>query len=178
MRKKQSEKLVPPVNFSLVAKGIYRGAYPNITNFPFLKHLHIKTILFLSPQDYVPQNRLFLDENHIKLITVGMVGNKEPFTTIPKEQMLKALKEITDIQNHPIYVHCRKGIHQTGAVIGCLRKIMKWSLVSIFEEYRQYAGRKSREIDLQYIELYNPPISELDKSHFPDWLRRLVESYE
>lgn len=30
----------------------------------------------------------------------------------------------------------------TGTLIGCLRKLQRWNLTSIFEEYRRYAGTK------------------------------------
>lgn len=32
----------------------------------------------------------------------------------------------------------------SGTVIGCLRKLQRWNLTSIFEEYRRYAGSKVR----------------------------------
>lgn len=167
------EIIVPPVNFSLVAKGVYRGSYPNLRNFTFLRNLKLKTVLFLCPEDYVARNANFLRKNGINLITVAMSGNKEPFKTIPREQMVEALRHITDTRNHPIYVHCIKGTHRTGAVIGCLRRLQNWCLTSIFEEYRCFAGAKARQIDEQYIELFEPPVDELDHTHFPGWLQHL-----
>ncbi|KAH0792972.1 tyrosine phosphatase [Histomonas meleagridis] len=173
-RIKADEVIVPPVNFSLVAKGIYRGSYPNFRNFSFLKHLELKTVLFLCPEDYPQKNIQFLKENGINLITVQMEGNKEPFKTIPREQMIEALKHLTDIRNHPIYVHCNKGTHLTGTVVGCLRKLQNWSLTSIFDEYRCFAGAKARPIDEQYIELFDPPKDDFDQNYFPSWLKDFV----
>jgi tyrosine-protein phosphatase SIW14 len=37
--------LIPPLNFAMVAKGVYRSGYPNQKNFPFLKKLGLKSIL-------------------------------------------------------------------------------------------------------------------------------------
>ncbi len=37
--------LIPPLNFAMVAKGVYRSGYPNPKNFPFLKKLGLKSIL-------------------------------------------------------------------------------------------------------------------------------------
>lgn len=165
------ELIVPPVNFSLVAKGVYRGSYPNFRNFTFLRNLGLKTVLFICPEDYPARNARFLRENGINLITVPMTGNKEPFTTIPREQMIEALQVITDSRNHPIYIHCNKGTHRTGTVVGCLRRLQNWCLTSIFEEYRCFAGAKARQIDEQYIELFDPAVDELDSAHFPSWLR-------
>jgi len=42
-----------------------------------------------------------------------------------------------------------------GTVIGCLRKLQRWNLTSIFEEYRRYAGPKVRLLNEQFIELFD-----------------------
>ena len=42
----------------------------------------------------------------------------------------------------PLLIHCTKGTHRTGCVVGCLRKLEEWSLTSIFDEYQRYAGSK------------------------------------
>ncbi len=39
--------LIPPLNFAMVAKGVYRSGYPNSKNFPFLKKLGLKSIMYL-----------------------------------------------------------------------------------------------------------------------------------
>ena len=41
-------KLVPPLNFSLVENGIYRSGFPMPINYPFLKQLRLKTIIYLG----------------------------------------------------------------------------------------------------------------------------------
>jgi tyrosine-protein phosphatase OCA1 len=33
-----------------------------------------------------------------------------------------------------------------GTVIGCMRKLQRWNLTSIFEEYRRHAGSKARSL--------------------------------
>jgi hypothetical protein len=40
------ELFVPPLNFSIVAKGVYRSGYPNKKNHSFLKKLKLKSILY------------------------------------------------------------------------------------------------------------------------------------
>ncbi len=42
-------KLIPPFRFSIVELDVYRGAYPTLKNFPFLKTLALKTIISLTP---------------------------------------------------------------------------------------------------------------------------------
>jgi tyrosine-protein phosphatase OCA1 len=40
-------------------------------------------------------------------------------------------------------------------VVGCLRKLQRWNLSSILEEYRRYAGAKVRLLNEQFIELFD-----------------------
>ena len=37
--------MVPPLNFAMVAPGVYRSGYPNKKNFPFLSKLGLKSIM-------------------------------------------------------------------------------------------------------------------------------------
>ena len=41
------------------------------------------------------------------------------------------------------------GRHRTGTVVGCYRKLQRWALSSILEEYRRYAGMKVRILNEQ-----------------------------
>ena len=38
-------------------------------------------------------------------------------------------------RHHPILIHCQKGNHRTGCLVGCMRRLMNWSLTSIQAEY-------------------------------------------
>lgn len=52
-------------------------------------------------------------------------------------------------------IHCNKGKHRTGSVIGCLRKLRGWSLSSIVAEYHMFAQPKSRLEDQRFIEAFD-----------------------
>lgn len=39
--------------------------------------------------------------------------------------------------------------------MGCLRKLQRWNLASIFSEYRRFAGFKVRAMNEQFIELFD-----------------------
>jgi len=169
MQHKEREELIPPDNFALVSKGIYRSAFPKKKNFPFLKKLKLKSVLTLILEDYPEQNLKFLSENGIQLLQHGVPGNKEPFVDIPEDKIRDALKDLINVQNHPVLIHCNKGKHRTGCLVGCLRKFQKWSNTSIFDEYRTFSNPKSRAMDLQFIELFDPRKIEVDKKNLPDW---------
>lgn len=40
-------------------------------------------------------------------------------------------------------------------MVGCFRKLQKWNLTSILEEYRRFAGSKGRILNEQFIELFD-----------------------
>eukprot|EP01111_Echinosteliopsis_oligospora_P013313 TRINITY_DN4754_c1_g2_i1.p1 TRINITY_DN4754_c1_g2~~TRINITY_DN4754_c1_g2_i1.p1 ORF type:complete len:195 (+),score=50.28 TRINITY_DN4754_c1_g2_i1:25-609(+) len=161
--------LIPPLNFAMVAKGIYRSGYPNKKNHPFLKKLGLKSILYLCPEEYSETNQNFLRKHGISLFHHHIVGNKEPFVDIPPELIRDALVDLLDVRNHPILIHCNKGKHRTGCLVGSLRKTQKWSLTGIFDEYRRFAGTKGRVLDQQFIELFDLPIP-YNRQFKPDWL--------
>ncbi|KAI9501706.1 tyrosine-protein phosphatase siw14 [Coemansia spiralis] len=166
------EDLHPPENFALVSPFIYRSGMPKKRNFSFLaKKLKLRSILTLILEEYPVQNQKFLAENNIHLFQFGVAGNKEPFADIPEDVMTEALVVLLDRRNHPILVHCNKGKHRTGCLIGCLRKLMEWSNTSIFDEYRRYSAPKSRSMDQQFIELFDvgPVIERVDPRFLPRW---------
>lgn len=146
---------VVPENFSMVAPQIYRSSFPHVENFAFLETLKLKSILVLVPEEYPSENVEFLKENGINLFQVGMSGNKEPFVNVSDETMTSALKIAVDPANQPILIHCNRGKHRTGCVVGCIRKLQEWSLTMIFDEYRRFAAPKVRPLDQQMIEMYD-----------------------
>lgn len=149
-------EVIPPENFSHVCGEIYRSSFPRPENFEFLRdRLKLRSILVLIPEEYPAENMRFMEETGIKLFQVGMSGNKEPFVNIPSDLLTKALAMVLDPSNHPILIHCNRGKHRTGCLVGCIRKLQNWSLTMIFDEYRRFAFPKVRALDQQFIELYD-----------------------
>ncbi|AOA62146.1 Tyrosine phosphatase [Komagataella phaffii CBS 7435] len=150
-----SISLTPPKNFSPVCGNIYRSSFPTIENFEFLKRINLKSVICLIPEDYPEENREFLEEQHIQFFQVGLSGNKEPFVKIKPQLIEQALKIVLNPENHPILIHCNRGKHRTGCLSGCIRKLQKWSLTMIFDEYRKFAAPKERALDQQFIEMFD-----------------------
>ena len=42
------ELLIPPLNFSMVDKGVYRSGYPTKKNFPFLAKLGLRSVVYVT----------------------------------------------------------------------------------------------------------------------------------
>ncbi|CAD2220213.1 Tyrosine phosphatase family, putative [Angomonas deanei] len=153
-----SETLVPTFNFAMVCPGVYRGGYPTKKNYPFLRALQLKSILYLCPEEYAESNLKFCEQNSIHIFRFPTEGNKEPFVDIPESLMHRMLSVLVDTRNFPILIHCNKGKHRTGTVVGCLRILQGYSLLSMIAEYKQFAQEKARPVDMLFMELYHPII--------------------
>ncbi|KAE8541760.1 hypothetical protein D1P53_001933 [Cryptococcus gattii VGV] len=152
---KVEEDLVPPENFALVSSGVYRCGFPKKRNFKFMETLRLKTVLTLVLEEYPKANLEWCQSQDIQFMQFGIPGNKEPFDNIPEDVICAALVAILDRRNHPILIHCNKGKHRTGCLIGCIRRLQAWSLTSIFDEYRRFSAPKSRAVDQQFIDLFD-----------------------
>lgn len=149
------DQFVPPLNFSMVDNGIFRSGFPDSANFAFLQTLDLRSIICLCPEPYPEANVEFLKSNGIKLFQFGIEGYKEPFVNIPEDTIREALKIVLDVRNHPVLIHCKRGKHRTGCVVGCLRKLQKWCLSSVFDEYQRFAAAKARVSDQRFMELFD-----------------------
>nr|XP_043621885.1 probable tyrosine-protein phosphatase DSP4 [Erigeron canadensis] len=149
------ELYTPPLNFSMVDHGIYRSGFPDTPNFSFLHTLGLRSIIYLCPEPYPEHNMRFLKANGIQLYQFGIEGTKEPFVSIPEDTIREALKVVLDVRNHPLLIHCKRGKHRTGCLVGCLRKIHRWCLTSIFDEYQRFAAAKARISDQRFMELFD-----------------------
>ncbi|XP_044504029.1 tyrosine-protein phosphatase DSP1-like isoform X2 [Mangifera indica] len=139
--------LIPPLNFSMVDNGIFRSGFPDSANFSFLQNLRLRSIIYLCPEQYPDSNMEFLKSNGIRLFQFGIEGRKEPFVNIPEDMIREALKILLDVRNHPLLIHCKRGKHRTGCLVGCLRKLQRWCLTSVFDEYQRFAAAKARVSD-------------------------------
>lgn len=66
--------VVPPINFSLVAPGIYRSGHPNKKNLLFLRRLKLKSVMYLEGTDeYRKDSREFVEREGIELFRFDLV---------------------------------------------------------------------------------------------------------
>uniref|UniRef100_A0A0C9S3W7 diphosphoinositol-polyphosphate diphosphatase n=1 Tax=Wollemia nobilis TaxID=56998 RepID=A0A0C9S3W7_9CONI len=150
-----NERFVPPSNFAMVDKRVYRSGFPNNKNFPFLETLQLNSMICLCREPYPEENLEFLRSHGIRLFHIGMERYKDPFVETPNDAIREALKVLLDTRNHPVLIHCEKGKRRTSCLVGCLRKVQNWCLATVFEEYQRFAGLKSEVLDLQFIEQFD-----------------------
>ncbi|ORX60564.1 putative tyrosine phosphatase family protein [Hesseltinella vesiculosa] len=164
-----SQHFIPPVNFGMIEEDLYRSGQPNELNFPFLEKLGLHTIVWLAPEE--PNQRFldFIDDQEIQLHQLGAISSMNAWDPITEESVLEALELVLNPENYPMMIMCNLGRHRTGTIVGCLRKLQRWNLTSIFEEYRRYAGPKVRLLNEQFIELFDTDLVSVPSNH-PSWL--------
>ena len=149
------EELFPPENFAMVETGVYRSAFPRSKNIPFLRRLRLKTVIALVPEEVSDTMTRFYASQGTRLIKHGTDGNKWPFKEIGEAEFVAALRDVLNPANQPTLIHCNKGKHRTGSLVGVLRKVRGWALSSIFAEYLTFALTKARLEDQRFIENFD-----------------------
>lgn len=145
-------------------------------NFSFLQTLHLKTVVYLSLDSPSPILAEFLKEQGIEFRQVaGGETTSVAAQRVSEQFVLDALHAILNPSCYPLIIMCNLGRHRTGTVIGCLRRLQKWSLSSIFDEFRRFTGSKSSPLHEQFIELFDTELVEIpDDAHllpFPITMR-------
>jgi|EP01049_Picozoa_sp_SAG25_P003998 protein tyrosine/serine phosphatase len=161
--------LAPPFAFGIVAPCVYRSDLPTEANFEFLRELGLRSAVYLSPDMPTRSIRQFLaatdtELRHIGLETWKLDRGAPPIT---HELIKESLEVVLDVAQHPLLIFCSSGCHQTGVVVGCLRRLQRWNLTSITHEYRSFAGEMSRDSNEQVIEMFD-----LDLVRMPPEIRR------
>lgn len=147
--------LVPPPLYGLVEEDVHRCGQPTVANFAFLERLKLRTVVYLSPDLSDMVFKDFLRDEKIEFLHLGAEKESTPWAPISEGTVLETLALILNPDKHPILVVDHLGMHRTGVVFGCLRKTQRWALTSIVEEYRRYAGEKSRLQNEQFVELFD-----------------------
>ncbi|KAL3481604.1 tyrosine phosphatase family-domain-containing protein [Aspergillus californicus] len=150
------EKPELPDNFGEVVKGVYRCSFPQPLNLPALEVLGLKTIITLVEEPYTQSHMLFLKEHAITHHRIAFIANKDATVRTPESVLHKILEIILDKTNHPVLIHCNKGKHRTGCVIGCFRKLQGWDICDVLNEYVRYSYPKQRPLDEAFIEAFDP----------------------
>jgi len=160
---KSIQKLYPPVNYGAVcASGIHRCGLPIELNNDFIATLELKTVLVLSPSTFPVPAALaryvaFLESMSIRVVCLeGAQDEGKHGDYVSASLVEEALGMMCNPSNLPLMLTCSQGKHLSGIVVGCFRKTQQnWSLVSVFEEYRRFAGPGFMQSHEQFIEAFS-----------------------
>ncbi|KAL7415328.1 tyrosine phosphatase family-domain-containing protein [Mrakia frigida] len=162
-----------PSRFGIVQQGVFRSNTPLPNQIPFLKTLGLKTILSLTPEASHPTLSTFYAQNGIEEIPLGMTlwqpYQMKDYRPISDQLVKETLEMILVKKIGPVLIIDPSGIHLTGIIVGCLRKLQHWNFASILVEYRSFAGpTKHRYSDEQYIEMFDTDLVNIPLDP-PEW---------
>lgn len=155
------EVLAPPKHFAIVEPALYRATMPATANFPFLKQLGLKRVIILSAESVARSVSTFFEENGIAVSHTGASERshrnawKKTWKPLEDEVVKASLELVLRADMHPMLICDTSGVQRVGVVVGCLRRLQWWNLNSIVNEYRSFAGAKTRHVHEQMIELFD-----------------------
>ncbi|DBA00743.1 TPA: hypothetical protein N0F65_001214 [Lagenidium giganteum] len=161
--------LIPPFRFSTVQHQLYRGSYPTLKNFRFLKRLSLKTIVSVIPEP--PTSDL------VGFCATEKIANHhfyaEKFTsdnvTVSPSTVVQILQLMINQENLPLYIHCLDGANVTGIIIMVLRKLQNWTKVATVAEFCRFTRDHGIEKDeSEYLATFSEEI--VVTGDVPKWL--------
>ena len=161
----------PPEGFGVVEPLVYRSSTITPDNFSFIQRLSLKTVLHVSPEVIQRALSAFFEENGIELIPLGLKTWRPigPLGQISEELVKDALELVLARNRHPLLIMGTSGVHQTGTVVACLRRMQQWSFTSTLDEFRNFAFRtKTRYVNENFIEFFDPDLINLP-TDLPSW---------
>lgn len=168
------EVLAPPKHFAIVEPGLYRSTMPATANFPFLKQLGLKRVIILSAESVARSVSTFFEENAIAVSHTGAPERsnrnawKKTWKPLEDDVVKASLELVLRADVHPLLICDTSGVQRVGVVVGCLRRLQWWNLNSIVNEYRSFAGDKTRHVHEQMIELFDTDLVVIPR-HTPPW---------
>ena len=130
--------LVPPLRFSMVEEGVYRGAYPSQINLRFLSRLGLRSMVSLLPEQPAPHLITWCEEHCVRNHAERVASFREE-VSLTQERIAELLQLLVLPERQPVYVHCLDGVSVTGTLIMCLRKLQRWAPSPYFAEYARIA---------------------------------------
>jgi tyrosine-protein phosphatase SIW14 len=122
-------------NFGRVDANLYRGAQPEGRDFADLQNLGIKTIVNLTSDDALPNEKVMVEAAGMTYVQIPMTTHTVPTPA----QVAQFLGIVNDPARQPVYVHCVGGRHRTGVMTAAYRMTHDgWTGEQAVKEMKQY----------------------------------------
>lgn len=165
----QVSALIPPFRFNIVELLVYRGSYPTLKNFRFLKRLKLKTIVSITPESPSSDVLEFCQEEGITHYQFLAEKYSSDNVTVSPAIASQIVHILIDQSKFPIYIHCLDGSNVTGIVIMILRKLQNWTKVATISEFCRFTRDHSIEKnESEYLATFCEEI--VVPSKIPGWL--------
>jgi uncharacterized protein (TIGR01244 family) len=143
-------------NFHRVNATIYRGGQPTAQDWSSLRQLGVKTVIDLrrDGEHSVKAEQEAVEAAGMHYINVPLKGIVAP----SDENISKVLALLQSSEDGPVFVHCRRGVDRTGAVIACYRISHDgWGSRTALDEAKSY-GMHWAEFGLKrYVLRFSAP---------------------
>jgi protein tyrosine/serine phosphatase len=121
-------------NFGRTNDNYFRGAQPDIRDYPDLAALGVKTVIDLTADGRSDEAGL-VQRAGMKFYRIPLTTSEQP----PEAAVTQFLKLVNDPANWPVFVHCQGGRHRTGVMTAVYRMTNDgWSANQAYDEMRQY----------------------------------------
>ena len=127
--------LIPPFRFSTVQQGLYRGSYPTLKNFRFLRRLNLQTVVSVIPEEPTSDLAEFCTHEKIALLHFDAEKFTSDNVTVPPATAAQIVAIMVQQKNLPLYIHCLDGANVTGIVVMILRKLQNWTKLATVSEF-------------------------------------------
>ncbi|RHY33958.1 hypothetical protein DYB32_001240 [Aphanomyces invadans] len=115
--------IIPPFRFTTVENRLYRGAYPTLPNFRFLRRLKLKTLISVIPEKPTKDLVDFCMHEGIAHHTFQAEKYSSDSVTVPPATVAAILHVLLNNDNLPIYIHYRDEVTGRGAAGSSTRKV-------------------------------------------------------
>jgi protein tyrosine/serine phosphatase len=140
-------------NFFKINDRLYRGGQPRKGGIKKLSELGIKTIINLRREsDETRAERKEAEAAGIKYFHISMSSLGRPSDV----QVTRALEIIDQSENHPVFIHCKRGSDRTGTVIAAYRISRDgWGTKEALDEAKRNGMRWIQFAKKDYINDYH-----------------------
>lgn len=177
-----------PARVTTFSECLYRGAYPKQRNLPYLETLHLRTIVSLTPKPIDNDEAIAAwaqQQNGgtgVRLVHVRTEKPQEETGGLTREGAARAILELLNRENLPLYVHCLDGVEATSTLVACLRKIQGWTDASIRDELARGSHLAAKRLSgapaevpkhlAHFVDHYGEPDGVLlpQRDRIPAWL--------
>ncbi|KAF0720638.1 Aste57867_152 [Aphanomyces stellatus] len=163
--------IVPPFRFTTVENRIYRGAYPTLPNFRFLRRLKLKTVISVIPEEPTKDLIDFCSNEGIAHHVFHAEKYSSDSVTVTPSTVVSILHLLLNKEHQPVYMHCLDGANVIGIVVMVLRKLQNWTKLATLQEFCRFTRDHSVEKDeSEYLSSFSAEITLPQNAQVPRWL--------
>jgi tyrosine-protein phosphatase SIW14 len=155
-------------NFHRVNADVYRGAQPTAQGWASLERLGVKTVIDLRRHEEhsIKAEQQAVEAAGMHYVNVPMRGIVAP----TDDTILKVLALLQSSGHGPVFVHCRRGVDRTGAVIACYRIAHDgWPNQRALDEAKAYGMHWFEFGLMRYVLKFTPPPQRATAEAVPAW---------